>query len=231
MASDVDIVNLALSRLGDDATVSSLDPPEGSAQAEHCAIFYPIARDSLLELHNWKFATKRIALAPVDLPDNAGWAYAYAEPADCIQVISVIPPSAPSNYAAQLGNIPAYSAVNDYSSVESSAFSKTFYMPQDFEIESDEDGNNIILTDQPEASGRFIKRVIDTTRFSPLFVDALGWYLASVLAGPMLKGDVGAAEGKRCLQIAMSLLPKAATSDTNQRQVNPTQNVPWIGNR
>lgn len=231
MASDVDIVNLALSHLGDDATVSSLDPPEGSAQAEHCATFYPIARDSLLELHNWKFATKRIALAPVTLPDNAGYGYAYAEPADCIQVISVIPPSAPANYTAQLGNLPVYSAVNDFANTESNAFSKSFYMPQDFEIESDDEGNNIILTDQPQAYARFTKRVIDTTRFSPLFVDALGWYLASMLAGPILKGDVGSAEGKRCLQIAMGLLPKATTSDTNQRQVKPTQNVPWIGSR
>lgn len=231
MASEVDISNLALSRLGDDATVSSLDPPEGSTQAEQCATFYPIARDSLLELHNWKFATRRIALAPVDLPDNAGWGYAYAEPADCIQVISVIPPSAPGNYSAQLGNLPVYSAVNDFTNTESNAFSKTFYMPQDFQIETNEEGNNVILTDQPDASARFIKRVIDTTRFSPLFVDALGWYLASMLAGPLLKGDVGAAEAKRCLQLAMGLLPKATTSDARQQQVKPQQNVPWLGVR
>ena len=42
MASEIDIVNLALSRLGDDATVASLYPPEGSAQAEHGARFYPV---------------------------------------------------------------------------------------------------------------------------------------------------------------------------------------------
>ena len=59
MASEVDICNLALSHLGDTATIASLDPPEGSAQAEHCARFYPIARDSLLEMHAWGFATSR----------------------------------------------------------------------------------------------------------------------------------------------------------------------------
>ena len=48
MASAVDICNLALSHLGDTATVASLDPPEGSAQAEHCARFYPVARDALV---------------------------------------------------------------------------------------------------------------------------------------------------------------------------------------
>ena len=63
MASEVEICNLALSHLGDTATVASSDPPEGSAQAEHCARFYPIARDALLEMQNWKFATRRATLA------------------------------------------------------------------------------------------------------------------------------------------------------------------------
>lgn len=88
MASEVDIANLALANLGDRATVASLDPPEGSAQAEHCARFYPIARDMLLELHPWSFATRRVTLAQlVDVPPN--WLYAYALPADCIRVYAV----------------------------------------------------------------------------------------------------------------------------------------------
>ena len=48
MATEVDICNLALAHLGDDATIASLNPPEGSAQAEKAARFYPIARNSLL---------------------------------------------------------------------------------------------------------------------------------------------------------------------------------------
>ena len=51
MASVVDICNQALSHLGDSATVASIDPPEGSAQAEHCARFYPAALAALLEMH------------------------------------------------------------------------------------------------------------------------------------------------------------------------------------
>ena len=110
MASDVDIANLMLSHIGDDATVSELDPPEGSAQAEHCATFYPIARDSLLEMHNWNFATRRIALAPVTLPTGAGWLYAYAAPANFIQVFAVIPSDTPSDYTVSLpmGSYDAY---------------------------------------------------------------------------------------------------------------------------
>ena len=63
MASEVEICNLALAHLGDEATVASIDPPEGSAQAEHCQRFYPVSRNSLLEMHDWAFATKRATLA------------------------------------------------------------------------------------------------------------------------------------------------------------------------
>ncbi|NBQ76422.1 MAG: hypothetical protein EBU14_13895, partial [Acetobacteraceae bacterium] len=65
MASEVDICNLALANLGDTATVASINPPEGSAQSEHCSRFYPIARDTLLEMHNWNFSTRRILLPEV----------------------------------------------------------------------------------------------------------------------------------------------------------------------
>ncbi len=91
MTTDVSICNLALSRLGDAATVVSISPPEGSAQAEHCARFYPLARDSCLEAHAWKFAT---VTAPMTLmgASSMPWAYVYAEPARCLRLLSVLPP-------------------------------------------------------------------------------------------------------------------------------------------
>ena len=231
MASEVDIANLMLSHLGDDATVSNLSPPEGSVQAEHCATFYPIARDSLLEMHDWNFATSRVALTPVTLPSNAGFLFAYAMPADTIRVIAVLPPDSPDNYTANLGNVPGYASYSPLVGSDPAFQTSAFYIPQDFAIETDADGNTIILTNQEDASARITFRVIDTTKFSPLFVDTLGWYGASYLAGPILKGDVGAAEGKRCLQLAMGLMAKATTSDARQQQIKPFQNVPWIGNR
>ena len=88
MSSVVDIVNLALSHLGDTATVASIDPPEGSAQAEHAARFFPFALAAMLEGHPWSFATKRAILAPLNTAPN-GWAYAYGVPADALRVLGV----------------------------------------------------------------------------------------------------------------------------------------------
>lgn len=225
MASDVDLGNLMLSHLGDDATVSNLNPPEGSSQAEHVATFFPIARDSLLEMHNWRFATRRAPLAETTLPVGAGWQYAYLAPANFIQVFAVIPPDSQNDYSVP------FDGMDRYGFYQNEFASGAVYITQDFAMESDDNGNDIILTNCPNAIGRFIIRVTDTTKFSPLFNDTFGWYGASMLAGPIIKGDVGAAEGKRCLQLAMVFLGKAATADSRNQQITPKQNVSWISNR
>lgn len=90
MASDVDIANLALAHIGDAATVASLDPAEGSAQAQHCARFFPMARDSVLEAHDWNFASRRIVLSLLSDVPVFGWDFAYAIPNDCLKVRHVV---------------------------------------------------------------------------------------------------------------------------------------------
>lgn len=201
MASVVDICNLALARLGDDATVASIDPPEGSAQAEHCWRFYPIARDSLLEMHDWKFATRRALLAELTV-ESFNWAFAYAEPAELIRLISVLPTTASSD--------------------DESA---------QFDAEAGADGEPVIYTDVANATLRYTARVTDTTKFSPLFTDALAWLLASHIAGPVLKGDAGAAAAKASYQNFRMVLALATVSDANQRKVKPTHKPDWIAAR
>ena len=201
MASEIEICNLALSHLGDTATVASIDPPEGSAQAEHCARFYPIARDALLELHHWKFATRRAQLAQLSA-DSWSWSFAYAKPANALKIIAVLP----------------YGASSDIEG-------------EDYEMESAADGASIILSNIEDASVRYVALVTDTSTFSPLFVMALSWQLASMLAGPILKGDAGAAEAKRCAGLAQAYLSQAAQSDANQRKVERVHNVAWMTGR
>ena len=201
MASEVDICNLALARLGDNATVASIDPPEGSAQAEHCARFYAVARDSLLEMHAWKFATRRVLLAKLTV-ESWDWAFAYAEPTGALKLLGVL----------------SATASNDDET-------------QPYEAESAANGAAIILTNQEDASLRFVARVTDTIKFSPLFVDALAWLLASYLAGPVLKGDAGAAMAKTCLQSFMLAFSNAKVSDANQRKVRPEHTPAWIAGR
>lgn len=224
MASAIDICNLALGHLGDTATVSSINPPEGSAQAEHCARFYPIARDSLLEMHAWNFAMRRVALARVAClwPE---WDYAYALPSDVNNILSVLPADAQDDYSTRI--VPSDNHPYMFAPVVAAGQ----YTPQAYSVESQANGSPILYTDQADAVLRYTSFITDTTKFSPLFVMALSWHLASMLAGPIIKGDQGAAEAKRCQQMMATYLVQAQESDANQRKIKPEHIVGWIAGR
>jgi hypothetical protein len=78
---------------------------------------------------------------------------------------------------------------------------------------------------------RYTGIVTDTTKFSPLFVMTLSWHLSSMLAGPILKGDAGAAEAKRCTALMQYYLSQATDSDAGQRRTNILHNVDWMAGR
>ena len=208
MASVVDICNLAVSRLGDEASISSIDPPEGSPQADSCAQFWPIARDAALEAFPWSFATRRVTLAEV-ATESSAWAYAYALPSNCLRVL----------------------AVQDFESGSDAGIDSSSAVQQPFAVESLSSGSMAILTDQAQAAARYVVRVTDSTKYSPMFVDAVAWLLASHLAGPMIKGDAGAKMAQFCAQAAEAVISRARTSDASQRRGSIRHVPAWIGSR
>lgn len=222
MASEVDICNLALARLGDSATVSDITPSDGSAQADHCARFYPIARDSLLEMHPWGFATVRVSLAMLTNTWTE-WRYVYAQPNDALNLLAVLAPDATDDYSVGL-----VLSENIYGNVNTGT---GIYTPQEFASESDANGNPVIYTNQINATLRYTRLITDTTKFSPLFTQGLAILLASHLAGPVLKGEVGRSESKAMLQEFMVWLGKATVSDANQQRKNVKQSVAWMASR
>tara|TARA_R110000772_G_scaffold74113_13_gene161536 strand:- start:2178 stop:2852 length:675 start_codon:yes stop_codon:yes gene_type:complete len=224
MATEVDICNLSLAHLGDDATIASLSPPEGSAQAEQAARFYPIARDTLLDMHSWDFATRRASMA-LTTNANAQWKYAYASPNDMMNAVSIISPTADNDYATKMG--PSEGQSSTYSPTVSAGH----YVPQQYAVEIDSLGNYLIYTNQEAAVLRYQAKIENTSRFSPLFTMTLSWHLASMLAGPVVKGDAGAAESKRCTQVMSGYLQKAISSDVLNRDIKVSHIVPWTAGR
>lgn len=159
MASVVDICNLALGHIANSAEVTSIDPADGTAEADHCARFYPIARDICLEVFTWSFSTVRVALAELDEnPQEAVWAYAYALPNQIVKPIAVLYPESTDD---TLG--------------------------QDHLIETLDDGSGVIYTNVEDAWLKYTYRQEDPVKFTPLFVAGLSTMLASFLAGPITK--------------------------------------------
>lgn len=187
--TEVDVTNLALARLGDGATVSALD--EGSAQADHAARFYPIARDSLLEMHAWKFATRRATLTlRADLSFSA-WRYVYQEPNNLLKALGVLRDGYTDDNRDRVA----------------------------FITEVDEDGAGLVLTNEPSAVLLGVYRITDPARFTPLFTEALSWMLASYLAGPLVKGESGRQEAIRCWSAFRIAFAEATRSSASQQRL------------
>lgn len=187
MSSEIDICNLALAHLGDSANISDFE--EGTAQADHCARFYPFARDQLLEKHEWGFATRRETLALLDDDTGTAWSYQYATPGNYIKVFAVLEPEAEDRDG------------------------------QPFDIETVSSGDTVIHTNVEDAIARYVLRVTDTAKFTPMFTIALSRLLASYLAGPIIKGREGMQVGRDQYSLFMAEFAAAAASDSNGRRV------------
>ena len=157
MATEIDICNLALAHLGDDATIASIDPPEGSTQAEQAARFYPIARNTLLESHTWNFASKRSTM-PTVINTVDQWEYAYVAPADMMSPVAIISPSAQNDYATRMsaGDTPGGITSNYAPTIVAGQYS-----PQQFAVEG-----SYIYTNQENAMLRYQAKITDPSEFS-----------------------------------------------------------------
>jgi hypothetical protein len=226
VASEIDICNLALSFIGDDANVSSINPPEGSRQAEHCSRFYPIARDGLLQMHRWNFASKRALLASVTNPYSQ-WEYAYAVPADLMDVVAVIPSDAADDYAIAFWPSGQPAWMHNYSPMLAAGQ----YVPQKYAVEIDASGTPVLYTNIGNALMRYQARVTDTSKFPPLFVHTLAWHLAQMLAGPVLKGDAGSNMAMNAIKQMALYLQQAKNADALQRDSKVEHIVGWMSGR
>lgn len=192
MASAVDICNLALGFLGDEANVQTIDPPDGTAQARHCSQFYPMARDATLELHAWGFATTRARLERYTFNnDTKEWAYAFALPANYLKALRVEDDSA-TMFDPNAEPIP--------------------YMIEGIYLYCNIEAVRLV----------YLQRITDPTKFTPLFVTTLSYMLASMLAGPIIKGTAGMQVSEKMAALANRQLAQAEASDANasQRRLN-----------
>lgn len=191
MASEVDICNLALARIGEGANVTAIKPPDGSAEAAYCARFLPLARNALLEMHPWSWAQRRASLADlsaaVTVPPT--WRYAYAVPSNCVRILSIRDPNA------------SYDEVGaDYQT----------------EIGDDVSSSRVVYANVVAPVMHYVDLVTDPTRFSPLFTMALTYELASMLAGVLIKGADGMSKAREMIVLRDITLEQAKTADANQ---------------
>lgn len=82
MASQTQICNLGLSRIGTRSTIASIN--EQSEEGRACKLHYTPALEATLEAYDWNFARKRKALALASGEESNVWDYVYVQPTDCV---------------------------------------------------------------------------------------------------------------------------------------------------
>ena len=156
MPTEVDIANMALSRLGTRASIADLS--ESSTEARVVRTWYAATRDALLRAHAWNFARVRRALS-LSGSAPAGWRFSYALPSDCLRFLGID--------AAIRSTSPAS-------------------IPPSIQWELASDGTSrFVLCDEAGAIGLYTQRVTDTARMDAAFVAAFVDRLAAHIAYPV----------------------------------------------
>ncbi|MFN4018037.1 MAG: hypothetical protein ACK4JB_22050 [Reyranella sp.] len=156
MATDIDIANMALSRLGTRATVADLS--ENSTEAREINRWYETIRDDLLGMLDWNFNRVSQPLASSGTPPTR-WGYSYAYPADCLKI-----------WRLDFGSGWSWTRWNG--------------MAIPFEIASD-GTNPFLYCNDAVANAVYSQRVTDPSRFSSAFVLAFVDCLAAAVALPI----------------------------------------------
>lgn len=86
MASDVQIANSALTKLGA-ARITALT--DNTKEAREINAIYELRRNKLLRSFNWSFAMTRAQLSALADAPSWGYSYQYQLPADCVRVVQV----------------------------------------------------------------------------------------------------------------------------------------------
>lgn len=196
MASDADLCNLALGHVGDDTIVTSIDPPDSSAAAGHCARFYAPARRMMLEMGTWSFALKRGALTLVD-NDSDAWGFKYALPSTIVKPVKIL---GGGPYVSGL----SYSVLNEQGSAL-------------FEREG-----GFLRCNEPQAVLLYVDDVSDPTLFTPTFAIGFSYLLASFIVGPIVKGSAGISLAQSLRQLATATAGSAMAADANASVQNDT---------
>ena len=200
----------------------SISPPDPSAQAGHCARFYPMARNELLEMYSWGFATKRVALA-LTTDTVSSWQYVYEAPADSVSPQVVLSAGAGDDWSTpiMMPNTLTYATTGMMG----------VYAPQPYRMGQGSTGATVIYTNTPDAVLIYTAIVSDPSRFSPLFISTLSYFLAAKLAGPIIKGQEGRAVAAQMLKLGQDVYSRAVESDANQQRTDIKQSVSWQVNR
>lgn len=159
MASNVEIANRALTKVGTNRIIS-LD--DDTTEGRTVKSMFAIVRDAELRKYNWRFSIKRAQLAALVSAPAFGFAYQYRLPADYLKVIEV-------------GDFYPGGDLTDYVGADTSEYAV--------------EGGLILTDYPAPLNLRYVSRVEDPSLFDSLFVEAFACKLAMEIAEPLTQSS------------------------------------------
>lgn len=159
MASEVTVVNIALTLLGAGRIVSLDDDVKNAREAK---ALWETTRDATLAANDWNFAKTRDQLTALTDAPPFQFANKFQLPSDCLRLM-------------MLGDYYTGLDLTDYRGAPN----------EDYTIE----GRELLTNFSSPLNIRYIARVTDVTLWDPCFIKTLGAQLAMDLCEPLTQSD------------------------------------------
>lgn len=217
MTSEVDLCNRALATIGTRSTISSIQPSDGSNEANQCALLYYPVRDALLRSAHWDFARRQVSLSQLKAASDTNstcpvpWQFEYAYPSDCLKCRFLLPSY--TNLGQSGGGVPLTALPNTVMPGSDGGNRRPIRFFVGSDIDQDENDITIILTNQPQALMVYTHRITNPDLMDAQFQEALVAALAAKLV-PALALNLALMKGQ--IEIASTLINEARITNGNE---------------
>ena len=193
-ATKTQICNMALGHIGINGRIQNVDT-ETSREATTCDLYFDRAVAFILEAQVWDFAAEQSSLVLVTAVEHDEWCFQYKYP----------------NFVARVNYI--LNPLDRRPAVEQKVPFRIVNIPTSLS-----DTGKLILSDQADAKIDFNRKIIEVSLFSETFVQALAYFLASQIGGPLRVTDtlIDKAETK-----AIGLISEAVSQTFAEQQEDP----------
>ena len=192
-----DIYNMALAAIGVSRFVQAVG--EGSNEANVLNVFWESARDQCLQDFPWGFAMRYAELQLISKTIQ-GWAYCYQYPSNCLQARVIMP---------------TFSDIT----INTHLYDHYFRTRIPYAVVENEAGGGLaIATNIETPTLAYTARIETITLWSPAFVNALSWFLASKIAAPLSASPEYAIQAGQAYEAA---LLKAGALSLNEDREKP----------
>lgn len=236
----VSICNMALGQVGAQIPIQGISPPlpDGSTEANACALYYSTVIKNLMRAAPWNFTRKTVRAtllkaaidpstgAPSSNPPPLPYAFEYLYPPDCLDLRFIPRICYTTSSSTSSSSVPLTTAPNTNIWPPMVAeVPATFVVANDTPTLSSSQQIKVILTNQPNALLVYTAQVDDPNLWDSSFVKAAVHSLAAELVNPLARN---AALLTQNVNIAAAIIAEARTNDGNEG-LNSQDHIPdWI---